>query len=252
MNETSPTMTARRVRDLLILGDDLVVATDSIGGIGPKPADTVHSDAATVAHFALRVPLLEVLCAGAEPIAVIDDLCVELEPLGAQMITEIRRLSAEAGVAPEAITGSTEDNVPTVATGIGVTVLGRLQPGRRVGGGSRPGDLVVCAGLPISAPRHEIYIGHPGQVPVSVVAAVLATGVVHDALPVGSKGLSWEVPQLAHADGLTPRWRSDHGLRVDDSAGPSSCVLFTCAPDDLDELLDALAGVPAVVVAELS
>ena len=46
----------RRLRDLLLLGDDLVVATDSIGGIGPKPADTVAADAATVAHFGLRVP----------------------------------------------------------------------------------------------------------------------------------------------------------------------------------------------------
>lgn len=243
---------ARRVRDLLLLGDDLVVATDSIGGIGPKPADTVYADAATVAHFALRVPLLEVLCAGAEPIAVIDDLCVELEPLGAQMIAEIWRLSAEAGVPPEAITGSTEDNVTTVATGIGVTVLGRLNPGRRVGAGSLPGDVVVCAGLPISAPRHEVFIGHPGQVPVAGVVAALASGLVHDALPVGSKGLAWEVPHLAQADGLSVNWRSDHGLAVNDSAGPSSCVLFSCAPADLDALRDLLAGAPAVVVAELS
>jgi len=148
--------TARRVRDLLIIGDDLVIATDSIGGIGPKPADTIAADAATVAHFALRVPLLEVLCAGAQPIAIIDDLCVELEPTGAVMIAEIRRLAAAAGVAADAVTGSTEDNVPTVATGIGVTVLGRLSPGHRVGGGSQPGDVVICAGLPISAPRDEV------------------------------------------------------------------------------------------------
>lgn len=251
MSDPSVRPSTRRVRDLLLIGDDLVVATDSIGGIGPKPADTVASDAATVAHFALRVPLLEVLCAGAEPIAVIDDLCVELEPLGTQMITEIRRLAAEAGVPSEAITGSTEDNVATVATGIGVTVLGRLQPGRRVGGGSRTGDLVVCAGLPISAPRHKLYIGHPEQVSVPAVLAALASGVVHDALPVGSKGLAWEVPQLAQADGLDVTWHSDHGLNLADSGGPSSCVLFSCAPADLDVLLKCLVGTPAVVVAEL-
>jgi len=252
MSDPSMRPSTRRVRDLLLIGDDLVVATDSIGGIGPKPADTVASDAATVAHFALRVPLLEVLCAGAEPIAVIDDLCVELEPLGTQMITEIRRLAAEAGVPSEAITGSTEDNVATAATGIGVTVLGRLQPGRRVGGGSRAGDLVVCAGLPISAPRHKLYIGHPEQVSVPAVLAALASGVVHDALPVGSKGLAWEVPQLAQADGLAVTWHSDHGLNLADSGGPSSCVLFSCAPDDLDVLRSRLGDTPVTVVAELS
>ncbi|PFG15932.1 alpha-ribazole kinase [Propionicimonas paludicola] len=248
---SAPSSGARRVRDLLLLGDDLVVATDSVGGIGPKPADTVASDAATVAHFALRVPLLEVLCAGAEPIAVIDDLCVELEPLGAQMIAEICRLAAEAGVAREAITGSTEDNVATVATGIGVTVLGRRRPGRRVGGGSQPGDLVVCAGLPISAPRHEVYIGHPDQVSVAAVTAALASGVVHDALPVGSKGLAWEIPQLAAADGLRIDWRPEHGLSLTDSGGPSSCVLFSCSPDDLDVLRGHLGDAPVTVVAEL-
>lgn len=239
----------RRVRDLLMI-DDLVIATDSIGGIGPKPADTVAADAATVAHFALRVPLLEVLCAGAQPIAVIDDLCVELEPTGAAMIAEIRRLAAAAGVMPAAVTGSTEDNVPTVATGIGVTVLGRLAPGRVPGRGSRPGDLVVCAGLPISAPRDEIRIGHPDQVPVDAVAAALASGVVHDALPVGSKGLAWEVPQLAASEGLAVHWRNS-GIARDDSGGPSSCVLFSCAPADLDSMLAALAGAPTAVVAEL-
>ncbi|MDQ7992185.1 MAG: AIR synthase related protein, partial [Propionicimonas sp.] len=116
----------RRVRDLLLLDGDLVVVTDSVGGIGPKPADTVPADAATAAHFALRVPLLEVLCAGARPIAVVDALCVELSPTGEAMIAEIRRLAGEAGVPPAAITGSTEENVATVATGVGVTVLGRL------------------------------------------------------------------------------------------------------------------------------
>lgn len=238
----------RRVRDLLII-DDLVIATDSIGGIGPKPADTVAADAATVAHFALRVPLLEVLCAGAQPIAVIDDLCVELEPTGAAMIAEIRRLAADAGVLPAAVTGSTEDNVTTVATGIGVTVLGRLSPGRRLGGGSRSGDVVVCAGRPISAPRDEVYIGHPGQVPVAAVAAALASGVVHDALPVGSKGLAWEVPQLA-TEGLTVHWRQS-SIDRSDSGGPSSCVLFSCAAADLDTLVAALSTAPTAVVAEL-
>lgn len=244
-------VTARRVRDLLVL-DDLVVATDSIGGIGPKPADTVPADAATVAHFALRVPLLEVLCAGARPIAVIDDLCVELEPTGRLMIAEIRRLAAAAGVPAEAVTGSTEDNVVTAATGIGVTVLGRLPDGGQVGGGSRAGDVVLCAGLPISAPRDEIYIGHPDQVPVASVAAALATGLVHDALPVGSKGLAWEVPQLAASAGLDHEWLDASGISRSDSGGPASCVLFSCDPESVAAVRRALgSGTPLQPVARL-
>lgn len=242
----------RRIRDLLILADELVIATDSIGGIGPKPADTVKADARTVAHFALRVPLLEVICSGATPIAVIDDLCVELEPTGRQMIDEIRRLSAEAGIPSDAITGSTEDNVLTQATGIGVTVLGRLGPGGLLSGGSRPGDLVLCAGLPLSAPRDDIRIGHPGQVTVAAVSAALASGLVHDALPVGSKGLAWEVPQLAESAGLTVEWHHQDTVSRTDSAGPASCVLFSCDPHDAAALTTRLgAETPMATVARL-
>jgi len=240
----------RRVRDLLVLDADLVVATDSIGGIGPKPADTVLADPATVAHFALRVPLLEVLCAGARPIAVVDDLCVELDPTGQPMIAEIRRLAAEAGVHPDAVTGSTEDNVATVATGIGVTVLGRLGGNGLLSGGSRAGDVVLCAGLPLSAPRDEIRIGHPGQVPVAAVAAALASGLVHDALPVGSKGLAWEVPQLAVPAGLTVEW-TPSAITPTDSGGPASCVLFSCAAESVGALAALLAPAPVHAVAVL-
>lgn len=240
-----------RVRDLLVLDGSLVVASDSIGGIGPKPADSVFADAITVAHFALRVPLLEVLCAGARPIAVVDALCVERDPTGQVMIDEIRRLAGEAGVPPEAVTGSTEENVPTRATGIGVTVLGRLPAGAVVGGGSLPGDLVVCAGLPLSAPRDDVVIGHPGQVSVTAARAVLASGLVRDALPVGSKGLGWEIPQLAASAGLEAVW-VESGLSRTDSGGPASCVLFSCAADSVERLRALVAPAPLAVVARLA
>ncbi|MHA6523516.1 AIR synthase related protein [Tessaracoccus sp. G1721] len=231
--------------------DDLVVATDSTGGIGPKPADTVYADAATVAHFALRVPLLEVICAGATPILVIDDLCVELEPTGRQMIAEIHRLAAAVGLPPEAVTGSTEENVPTAATGIGVTVLGRLaESATTKPGGAVDGDLVLCAGLPLSAPRDGIHIGHPDQVTVAAVAAVVASGLVHDALPVGSKGLSWEVPQLAASANLGVHWLPSPVARTD-SGGPSSCVLFSVDAAVADHVRMLCAPAPVHTVARL-
>lgn len=253
---TAPTTDNRllpqRKRDLLVLGDSLVIAADSVGGIGPKPGDTVYADATTVAHFALRVPLLEVLCASATPVAVVNTLCVELEPTGATMIAEIRRLAAEAGIPAEAVTGSTEDNVATIATGIGVTVLGCPDAGPHRIGGSQPGDIVVCAGLPVSAPQHELYVGHPAQVPIPAVRAALATGLVHDALPVGSKGVGWEVSQLAETACLFPNWDEASPVSLTDSGGPASCVLFSCAPDALGRIGDALAdAVPQHVVATL-
>jgi hypothetical protein len=242
----------RRVRDLLILDDCLVFAADSVGGIGPKPADTVRADARTVAHFALRVPLLEVICSGARPVAVIDNLCVELDPTGREMLGEIRLLAAQAGIVPEAVTGSTEDNVMTQATGIGVTVIGRIGPDGLLSGHSRPGDVVLCAGLPLSAPHDDVRIGHPGQVTVAAVSAAVASGLVHDALPVGSKGLTWEVAQLAESAGLRAVWVEPAGISLTASGGPASCVLFSCAPESVEAVLSTIGGgTPVHVVARV-
>lgn len=222
-----------RMRDLLVLDTTgrLVIACDSIGGIGPKPADRYWADAPTVAHFALRGPLLEVLCTGAEVIAIANALTVARDDIGQQMIDTIVQLAQQAGVSAEAVTGSTEENVPSGATGVGVTVIGRLPPGAPAGGESRPGDVVLCAGLPISAPRDRVHIGHPSLVSVGEVSAALATGVVHDALPVGSKGVRFEIGQLAEPAGLTAIWQAET-VHPTDSGGPSSCVLFSCAAAD--------------------
>jgi len=243
---------SRRVRDLLVLDEYLVIAADSIGGIGPKPADTVYADARTVAHFALRVPLLEVICSGARPMAVIDNLCVELEPTGREMLDEIRLLAAQAGIDPEAVTGSTEENVRTQATGIGVTVLGRIGPGGLLSGHSRIGDVVLCAGLPLSAPHDDVRIGHPSQVTVTAVSAAVASGLVHDALPVGSKGLTWEVAQLTDSAGLRHVWLDPAVVSVTASGGPASCVLMSCAPESVEAVRRTVGGdTPVHVVARV-
>jgi len=242
----------QRIRDLLILDGNLVIASDSVGGIGPKPADTIAATAQTVAHFALRVPLLEVICSGAQPIAVINDLCVELEPTGRQMIQEIQRLAAEAGISPDAVTGSTEDNVVTQATGIGVTVLGRTPASGLLSGRGRPGDVVLCAGLPLSAPHDDVRIGHPSQVSVGAVAAVVASDLVHDALPVGSKGIAWEVGQLADSAGLRHEWLDTGELPLTASGGPASCVLLSCDPASVAAVTKLLGPVtPVHVLARL-
>lgn len=141
----------RTLRDLTVLplGVDLllVVACDSVGGIGSKPADSHYVAAADTAHFAARVPLLELLAAGARPALVVDTLCVESEPTGAAMAAAVRELAVAVGLDdPAAVTGSTEDNVITQATGVGVTVIGSARPTDLRVGRSGPGDDVVCLG----------------------------------------------------------------------------------------------------------
>ena len=242
----------RPVRDLLIVDGSppLVIACDSVGGIGPRPADLVRVPADVVAHFAARVPLLEVLCSGARPVALINTLCHDMAE-ATVFINTFRAVASEVGIRPDAVTGSTEENVPSPATGVGVTVIGTLT-GDLLTGGGRPGDVVICVGWPRSAPHDEVFIGHPDIVPLSTVQALVTTGAVHDALPVGSRGIGYEAGQLAESSGCALTWLP-HPLPLDASGGPASCVLFACDPASVADLRNAVPGhVPWHPVAELT
>ena len=242
----------RPVRDLLIVDGSppLVIACDSVGGIGPRPADLVRVPADVVAHFAARVPLLEVLCSGARPVALINTLCHDMAE-ATVFIDTFRAVASEVGIRGDAVTGSTEENVPSPATGVGVTVIGTLT-GDLLTGGGRPGDVVICVGWPRSAPHDEVFIGHPDIVPLSTVQALVATGAVHDALPVGSRGIGYEAGQLAESSGCALTWLP-HPLPLDASGGPASCVLLACDPTSIADLRRTVPEpVPWRPVAELT
>lgn len=161
------------------------------------------------------------------------------------MIEEFQRCAVATGIDPQAVTGSTEDNVITTQTGIGVTVIG-VRPGRAPGTpgpGEAPtataqgqeADVLVCVGSPISAPDDEVCPGRREIVTLDEVRALLGSGLVHDCVPVGSHGIAWEADQIAVTAGL----RFDPGrtdLDLTKSGGPSTCVVLACAPGDVDEL----------------
>lgn len=240
------------IRDLTILGLDaervLLVACDSVGSIGPKPNDSFPADARTVAHFAARVPLLELLAAGGQPELIVDTLSVELAPTGAEMIAEIRRLAATLGLSADRVTGSTEDNVVSTSTGIGVTVIGSASRSGLRAGSSQAGDLVLCLGAPTSAPMDAVVIDDARMVSFETLASVLTVLGVHDALPVGSRGIGYELGQLAETSALNFE-RGGHAFDegqfdLAKTGGPASCVLVS-----LDE--QSLAAVEALLPATL-
>lgn len=242
----------RSMRDLLVFESNrkLVLACDSVGGIGARPGDTCAADEKDTAYFAARVPLLEVLCAGAQPLILVDTLCQDKDS-AATVIEEFRAIAAEAGIPAEGVTGSTEDNVETSVTGIGVVVVGEIRE-KLLSGGANPGDLVVCVGWPRSAPADRLYRKHPDVVPIPAVRTLLRSGLLTDALPVGSKGLEWEVEQLSHSAGLSAVWIEDQPIPVKTSGGPSSCVLLSFAPENEEELQTMIdSSIPWTRVATL-
>jgi hypothetical protein len=245
------TPAARQVRDLSLwqVGEVVhVVACDANASVGELPADFLQRPPEEAGYNATKVPLMEVLATGARPLLVVNTLCGPLDEYGSRVVDGVRRALAEVG-SDAALTGSDETNMTTTQTGVGVTVIGAVAAAELRVGASRAGDVVVCVGTPkdgvvvpyregdadIAAPRH--------------VVAALGAGV-RELLPVGSKGVAYELGQLSATAGLVAEPLATPGLDPAVSAGASTCFLASLPVDALPALRSAVS-VPVVAVATL-
>ncbi|NJD22305.1 MAG: hypothetical protein FIA82_06490 [Melioribacter sp.] len=245
----------RSVRDLLVteLTENfwMVITCDSDGGIGPKKHDTVFSPAYDLGRLAARVPIMEMLSSGALPVLVVDTLCVEMDPVGKEIIRGVRDEVTEAGLNGDlVVTGSTEDNVVTYQTGVGVTAVGFVEKKDFRPGKSLIDDLVVCLGIPKSAPEHKVHYADNGIANTKLVKQLNALEFIHDILPVGSKGIAHEFRELAKSAGFSPFCYDGINLDVTKSGGPSTCCIISLQKNRLDLLKDKIDK-PITVIGEL-
>jgi len=116
------------MRDVLVLPDpqgELVIACDSLGAIGPKEGDEVAVPLRIATQFTARVALAEVLSYGAEPLALIVTLSVEPYPFLEEAKAGIREELTVIGKENLPLLFSSEKNMKTLQTGLGITVVGR-------------------------------------------------------------------------------------------------------------------------------
>lgn len=231
----------RRQRDLTLVNlfKDfyLVIGCDSDGGIGPKENDVVKVPGFSLGRAGARVALMEVLASGAMPLIVIDTLSVEMDPTGLEIIAGIRAEVAGLGLDPQVvITGSTEDNVPTSQTGLGVTVIGLARERDLKPGGAQVGDIVACIGLPKSGPQDKVSFDDPEIVALPLVRWLSHSRRIHDVLPVGSHGLKYEATIMAGTAGCCLQLVEPAAVDLQKSAGPSTCVLVALSEKDLSWL----------------
>lgn len=216
-------------------GARVLVACDSAGAIGGKAHDVVKVPPQVVGRFTARVPIMELLALGVPPAALVAALSVEPEPTGEGLLEGIRQEAAEVGLPPEAILVSTEKNMPTCQTGIGVTAIGLLSgppaEGRLPYGRAQPGDWVMAVGVPKVGPA--VRLGDPEimDLPAFLHLCRWAFQAQRRAevLPVGSGGIATEAAKLARRAGLA--FRPLPGpLDLAQSAGPSTCALAAVTP----------------------
>ncbi|RNB82358.1 hypothetical protein EDM56_23840 [Brevibacillus fluminis] len=238
---SNPLAHLQKVRDLTVIDINetqyMVVACDSDGGIGTKELDVVQVPEEVLGAFAVRVPLFELIASGAVPMLVVDCLSVEMDGTGEKLIRSIKAYAARAGLlSDDQFTGSTEDNVPTRQTGIGITVLGLVDKASFYPGKAQAGDVVVCAGIPKSAPQHEVRLDDPDILRIEDLIKLRNQPAIGDMLPVGSKGLRYEANQLALYAGLSFIENESARVALDQSGGPSTCVLFVVKSESVATL----------------
>lgn len=210
----------------------LVVACDSCGAIGLKQLDQVKVAPYLVGRLTTRVALFEVLATAAKPIMVTVASCNEPQPTSEQILAGVNDELRALDYIEIPVAISTEKNIPTMQTGLGITVIGLCEKISPRIATSEPDDDIYCLGIPKVGPevtspedsetaqgKHILeLLNHPG---------------VHDIVPVGSGGISKESETLAAQIGC--RFEPDTPPKIDlhKSAGPCTCLIFTCVQGTL-------------------
>jgi hypothetical protein len=246
-----PTRAVRRFRDLLLLRHGAlvtVIACDSNAGIGDRPADVLRQPGRLTGFGAAKVPLMEVLAAGASPIVLVNNLSCSLDGPGREVLAGIQDCVRLSGHHP-VITGSDETNIPTTQSGVGITVIGIADADGLLLGKANAGDLVVVVGQPMDGLHVPYEETDSNVVTPADVSTIVSSGLVHEVLPVGSKGIGYEAGELARTGDLkfTAR-RTNIDLSL--SAGSSTCVLLACTADTISELTELTAH-PLTIVGSL-
>lgn len=237
----------RKFRDLTLislLGDlHLVIACDSNASIGEKPNDGLAKPYAEVGISALKVPMMEVLAAGAVPLLIINALCMEMEPSGRRFIETMSKELARCGYNPNMmLTGSTEDNVLTLQSGVGITVIGLASEEKLRLGQTREKDVVVCVGNPKDGVVIPYAEGEPDIASISTVQSLNEVSSIHEILPVGSKGVVYEANELASAAGFNFRLADDPPtINLYQSAGASTAVLAAVSASQVSSVANAVS-----------
>ncbi|WP_052712177.1 hypothetical protein [Domibacillus indicus] len=201
----------------------LVIAADNSGSIGEKEHDAVQVPYETVGYFSARVALMECIAAGGNPFAAVlhnfsGDKAWRL------LVKGIEKAAAEMDCELE-LTGSTESNFQLRESAAGLVVIGRHV--RNMDQFEREQVKYAVIGKPLAGP--EVITQPENVAPLSVFREMVRMEGVCAVLPVGSKGIAYELMQLAGKSGQCE-------LDMEKSAGPSTCFIIAVKEEACKEI----------------
>ena len=232
----------------IVSNRSLVIACDVSGGIGPKIRDKIEVSGEMVGHYTTRVALMEVLAVGAKPISVIDTLSVEYNPTGKDIIKGIEKALEESNFDKKMINGSTEDNIETYETGVGITVIGIIEDEQIKINCTKKGDVLVSIGLPLVG--KEVLECPKMKADIFDLQKLKEKKYINEIMVVGSKGIKYEAELMAEMSDLKVNYRQGLNLDIEKSAGPATVMLVSLAKEDLLELRKDFSHKPVNQIAK--
>lgn len=214
----------------------LVVSCDSSGAIGPKIGDVIKVDGKILGKFTVRTALMEVMAVGAKPICVACGLGVEPKPTGESIIEGVLSEIRKVGLDQSSLVISTEKNFETTQTGIGVTVIGVAKVNELKMGQAKDGDLIISLGVP-SVGIEVLENERKGLIAdLEDLIRLLSLNFAHSVIPVGSKGIFYEMKVLAKEAEADLKLNPNPNIDIEKSAGPATVILAAISSNHLEEL----------------
>jgi len=226
-----------QIRDLNIVPlqseQYLVTAVDVSAAIGEKEHDVLKVPPEQTGKMAVRVGLLEVMASGAEIIAVHDVVGAEMEPTGRRVINGIQEELQLAGLGQIELNGSTEENMATAQTSVGVIVIGLVNHSQLKVNNVKKEAILFGYGEPRMG--KELLEKPVLEVTYDKVIELVKRDDVFELVPVGSKGILYEANLLAQLNDCTfiEEAECSHSW-LNKSAGPATSLLIAVKPKDAD------------------
>ncbi len=240
----------KKFRDMTLINMDdqhmITVACDSCGGIGNKEHDQVQVSPYITGYYTACVVLAETIALGAWPIAIVNTLSVEMDDTGKTIIDGIGAALDEIGLDRETmLTGSTEENIPVTVTGLGMTVIGKIDSEGWAYPKANVNNIAVVIGLPKVG--NEVAQDQGEIMNLSTMVKLRNADFIQDILPVGSKGIGYEASEMARTGGLTFCPNEQISIDIERSAGPATCAVVAMDQQYIDKLIE-LVDLPINIV----
>jgi hypothetical protein len=206
----------------------LVFASDNSGCIGLKELDQVKVHYDIVSYYGFRVALMELLAVGAQPITLIVH-SFNGDEAWSSLVNGANRIIAELELDDLEVTGSSESNFSLLQSASSFIVAGTvLHKKLRIGRTLEDAKFAVV-GEPLAG--EEVMCKENKILPLRLFKELLAQEEVYEIIPVGSKGILYELHLL------TDQQRAfTTDLTLTKSAGPATCVVISYSPNVHDTL----------------